>query len=57
MAASSEHLRFAVVTKVIAVAIAITGLSVLMVRRWVWAAGAVVGTVGAVIFAIAFTEF
>ena len=55
--ASSEHLRFAVAATVVAVGIAISGLSVMMARRWVWLAGTVVGVVGAVIFAIAFAEF
>jgi hypothetical protein len=57
VSASSEHLRFAIAATVIAVAIAITGLSVMMARRWVWLAGSLVGAAGTVILITAFIEF
>jgi hypothetical protein len=42
---SSEHLVFALAATVFAVAIAITGLSAIVDRRWLWGAGIVMGVV------------
>mgnify|MGYP001815262256 FL=1 len=53
---SSTHLRFAISATVIAVGIAVTGLS-LLTRRWVWVAGTVVGAVGVALLVTAVVDF
>lgn len=54
---SSMHLRFAIAATVIAVAIAVSGLSLMMARRWVWMVGSLVGAAGSVILATALVDF
>ena len=48
---SSEHLVFALAATVFAVAIAVTGLSAIVDRRWLWGAGIVMGVVASGILA------
>lgn len=53
----SIHLAAAVAATLFAVAIAVTGLSAIVRRRWLWAAGAALGGVGAVAFVVATARF
>ena len=44
--AGSTHLILAVAATVLGIGIVVTGLSVILARKWVWAAGTVIGVFG-----------